>query len=134
MWCDPADNQNGAIHFERFHDCSERISIDDIETGNGGNDGGGQGGHDGSGNGGNGNGGNGNGGNGVVVTGPSSDRRATGISASGNALFGLAVVGQAGTRLADIATGTLLPMTVEPGDLGLTAHRQSMHTYLPAEL
>jgi hypothetical protein len=48
----------------------------------------------------------GNGGNGVVVTGPSSDRRVTGISASGNTLFGLAVVGQTGTRLGDIATGT----------------------------
>ncbi|MEK6975715.1 MAG: hypothetical protein AABY18_05165 [Candidatus Thermoplasmatota archaeon] len=31
IWCDPADTQNGAIRYERFHDCSERISIDFID-------------------------------------------------------------------------------------------------------
>lgn len=31
VWCDPADNYNGAVHLERFHNCSERISIDFID-------------------------------------------------------------------------------------------------------
>lgn len=31
VWCDPADTQNGAVRYERFHNCSERISIDAID-------------------------------------------------------------------------------------------------------
>lgn len=30
VWCDPAD-EGSAIRYERFHDCSERISIDLID-------------------------------------------------------------------------------------------------------
>ncbi len=31
VWCDPADTQNGAIRHERYHDCSERYSVDAID-------------------------------------------------------------------------------------------------------
>src|SRR4029450_8324053 len=47
----------------------------------------------------------GNGANGGRVTGPSSDRPVTGISASRNTLFGIALVGQTGLRVADVVTG-----------------------------
>ncbi len=47
-----------------------------------------------------------NGGNGVLVTGPSTDRPITGISASGNTLFGVALVGQTGPRADTIVTAT----------------------------
>jgi hypothetical protein len=30
VWCDPADT-GGAVRYERFHDCSERISVDGID-------------------------------------------------------------------------------------------------------
>ena len=46
----------------------------------------------------------GNGGNGVLVTGPSSDRPITGISASGNKLFGVALLGQTRPRAMGITT------------------------------
>jgi hypothetical protein len=46
----------------------------------------------------------GNGGNGVLVTGPSSDRPITTVTASGNKLFGVALLGQNKARLANVAT------------------------------
>ena len=46
----------------------------------------------------------GNGGNGVLVTGPSSDRPVTAISASGNKLFGVALLGQTKAQVNNIAT------------------------------
>ena len=46
----------------------------------------------------------GNGGNGVLVTGPSSERPITGISASGNKLFGLAMLGQTTPKVDHVAT------------------------------
>ena len=45
----------------------------------------------------------GNGGNGVLVTGPSSDRPITGISASGNKLFGVALLGQTTPQITAIS-------------------------------
>jgi hypothetical protein len=46
----------------------------------------------------------GNGDNGVLVTGDSTDRPVSGIATSGNAAFGVAVVGQTGTQVAGITT------------------------------
>ena len=46
----------------------------------------------------------GNGGNGVLVTGPSSDRPITGISATGNKLFGVALLGQTKPQINAITT------------------------------
>jgi len=45
-----------------------------------------------------------NGGNGVLVTGPSVDRPITGISTSANAAFGLALLGQTGTKIDGVST------------------------------
>jgi cytoskeletal protein RodZ len=45
-----------------------------------------------------------NGGNGVLVTGPSSDRPISGITAQGNKLFGVAVLGQTKPRITGIST------------------------------
>jgi hypothetical protein len=47
---------------------------------------------------------NGNGGNGVLVVGPSSDRPITGVSATGNKLFGLALLGQAKPQVNGLTT------------------------------
>ncbi len=47
---------------------------------------------------------NGNGGNGVLVVGPSSDRPITAISATGNKLFGLALLGQTKPQVNGITT------------------------------
>ncbi len=45
-----------------------------------------------------------NGANGVLVSGPTSDRPITGISASGNAAFGVALLGQTGLKLDGLTT------------------------------
>jgi hypothetical protein len=46
----------------------------------------------------------GNGGNGVLVTGPSSERPITGIAATGNKLFGVALLGQTTPQITAIST------------------------------
>jgi Right handed beta helix region len=47
-----------------------------------------------------------NGGNGVLVTGPSVERPITGISASGNAAFGIALLGQTGSKIDAVDTAS----------------------------